>query len=103
MMMGVSSNILVSILEIGFIGQLEPNRSPLLRSRFLDHDSVECCARYQYRLPACFSSPLALLRNYHYGYLGIFIGSAISNAVMGLPGFLWLHRRFFAQGVTPPL
>ncbi len=46
--------------------------------------------------------PLALLLNYHYGYLGIFIATAVSNAVMGLLGSLWLQRRFFPHGVTPP-
>lgn len=39
--------------------------------------------------------PLALLLDHHFGYLGIFVATAVSNAIMGLAGFLWLRRRFF--------
>ncbi|MCZ6643266.1 MAG: MATE family efflux transporter [Gammaproteobacteria bacterium] len=41
--------------------------------------------------------PLALLLDYHFGYFGILIATAVSNAVMGLFGFLWLQQRFFQR------
>ncbi len=39
--------------------------------------------------------PLALFLNQLYGYHGIFIATAISNAAMGMLGYLWFKRRFF--------
>jgi len=38
--------------------------------------------------------PLALLLNHLLGYEGIFIATAISNAVMGILGFIWFRRAF---------
>ena len=41
--------------------------------------------------------PLATFLNYQYGYVGIFVATAVSNTVMGLSGFWWFRRRFFSQ------
>lgn len=41
--------------------------------------------------------PLALLLDRSFGYEGIFIATAISNAVMGLLGFVWFRQRFFPE------
>jgi Na+-driven multidrug efflux pump len=38
--------------------------------------------------------PLALLLNHLLGHQGIFIATAISNALMGILGFLWFRRAF---------
>jgi Na+-driven multidrug efflux pump len=39
--------------------------------------------------------PMALLLNHGFGYAGIFVAAAISNAIMGGLGFLWLRHSFF--------
>jgi len=39
--------------------------------------------------------PLALLLDHFYGYQGIFIATALSNALMGVLGVVWLKQRFF--------
>ncbi len=39
--------------------------------------------------------PLALLMNHFYGHLGIFVATAISNAVMGGLGYWWFRQSFF--------
>ena len=36
--------------------------------------------------------PLALLLNHLFGYQGIFVATAISNALMGAIGYFWLKR-----------
>ena len=41
--------------------------------------------------------PLATFLNYHFGYVGIFVATAVSNTVMGMCGFWWLRRSFFQQ------
>jgi Na+-driven multidrug efflux pump len=41
--------------------------------------------------------PLALALNQLFGYAGIFIASAVSNAVMGVLGFLWFRQAFFPR------
>lgn len=38
--------------------------------------------------------PLALLLNGIFGYQGIFVATAVSNALMGILGFLWFRRAF---------
>jgi Na+-driven multidrug efflux pump len=38
--------------------------------------------------------PLALLLNHLLGHEGIFIATAVSNALMGILGFLWFRRAF---------
>ena len=42
--------------------------------------------------------PLALLLNGLFGYPGIFVATAISNAIMGILGFLWFRQSFFPRG-----
>ncbi|HEY5645878.1 MAG TPA: MATE family efflux transporter [Pseudomonadales bacterium] len=42
--------------------------------------------------------PLALTLNHFFGYHGIFVATALSNALMGLLGYLWFKRRFFMNG-----
>lgn len=42
--------------------------------------------------------PLALLLNGLFGYPGIFVATAISNAIMGILGYLWLRQSFFPRG-----
>ena len=44
--------------------------------------------------------PLAMLMNAQFGYQGVFYATAISNAVMGILGFLWFRHRFFGGGRT---
>lgn len=44
--------------------------------------------------------PLALLFNHWYGYIGVFIATAISNCLMGLLGYLWFRSSFFPQRST---
>ena len=43
--------------------------------------------------------PLALVLDNTLGYEGIFIATAISNAIMGVLGFLWFRHRFFPGGI----
>jgi putative MATE family efflux protein len=38
--------------------------------------------------------PLAVLLNRNMGYTGIFIASALTNAVMGIAAYMWFKRRF---------
>jgi putative MATE family efflux protein len=38
--------------------------------------------------------PLALTLNHLFGFEGIFVATAISNALMGIMGFLWFRRAF---------
>jgi Na+-driven multidrug efflux pump len=38
--------------------------------------------------------PLALVLNHFWGYEGIFVATAISNAVMGMVGYVWFRRAF---------
>lgn len=38
--------------------------------------------------------PLALMLNHLLGYQGIFIATAISNALMGIVGYLWFRKSF---------
>lgn len=40
--------------------------------------------------------PLAMLGNQLWGYAGIFIATAVANAVMGLWGYQWFKRVFFS-------
>jgi len=46
--------------------------------------------------------PLALLGNALFGYSGIFVATAITNALMGLAGYVWLKRVFFSSTVAAP-
>ena len=39
--------------------------------------------------------PIAFLLDHFLGYQGIFIATAISNALMGVMGFLWFRQRIF--------
>jgi Na+-driven multidrug efflux pump len=39
--------------------------------------------------------PLALLLDNLYGYTGIFIATATSNALGGMLGYLWFRQRYF--------
>ncbi len=41
--------------------------------------------------------PIALVLDHYFGYQGIFIATAISNALMGVLGFLWFRRRVFPR------
>ncbi|MEZ5559348.1 MAG: MATE family efflux transporter [Pseudomonadales bacterium] len=41
--------------------------------------------------------PMAMLMNKLMGYTGIFIATALTNALMGVVGFLWFRRSFFAN------
>ncbi|MEQ8485715.1 MAG: MATE family efflux transporter [Pseudomonadales bacterium] len=41
--------------------------------------------------------PMALAMNAAFGYHGIFIAAAVSNAVMGVLAFLWLRSSFFPR------
>ncbi len=47
--------------------------------------------------------PLALLLNNLFGYHGIFIATAVSNAAVGLLGFLWFRRSFFPGAASPAM
>ena len=40
--------------------------------------------------------PLALILNGLYGYQGIFAATLVSNCLMGMLGYLWFRRAFFA-------
>jgi putative MATE family efflux protein len=42
--------------------------------------------------------PLAMAGDALCGYSGIFYGTAVSNVVMGVWGYLWLERAFFGRG-----
>jgi Na+-driven multidrug efflux pump len=39
--------------------------------------------------------PLALLFDNWFGYTGIFVATAISNALGGILGYLWFRQRYF--------
>ena len=41
--------------------------------------------------------PMAMLLDHFYGYRGIFIATALSNALMGVLGYLWFRNRFFGS------
>jgi Na+-driven multidrug efflux pump len=41
--------------------------------------------------------PMAMLLDHFYGYRGIFIATALSNALMGVLGYLWFRNRFFSR------
>jgi putative MATE family efflux protein len=42
--------------------------------------------------------PMALAFNAAFGYHGIFVAAAVSNAIMGVLGFLWFRSSFFPRG-----
>lgn len=44
--------------------------------------------------------PIALVLDHFYGYHGIFVATAISNALMGLLGYLWFRNRFFGRATA---
>ena len=39
--------------------------------------------------------PMAMVLNHFFGYHGIFVAAALSNALMGVLGFLWFRQQFF--------
>ncbi len=41
--------------------------------------------------------PLALTLNHFVGYYGIFVATALSNGLLGVLGYLWFRRSFFAD------
>jgi putative MATE family efflux protein len=41
--------------------------------------------------------PMAMVLNHYFGHQGIFVATAISNAAMGILGFLWFQRAFFPK------
>jgi len=41
--------------------------------------------------------PLALTLNHFVGYQGIFVATALSNGLLGVVGYLWFRRSFFAD------
>jgi putative MATE family efflux protein len=47
--------------------------------------------------------PLAYALDQQFGYYGIFIATAISNGAMGVLGFFWFRRRFFADAASPAM
>lgn len=46
--------------------------------------------------------PLALLGNHLFGYEGVFLATALANAVMGIAGYLWLRHWLRGQADEPP-